>query len=143
MYLEKKYKMKGQVSSKVTLTPKAYLAEAKMRSHYGVLDRPTEEGGGDTGPTPVEYLLSAIAGCVSMTLRVYLERKKWDVGTIYVEVFQKETLTQKGIEKSIVEEISFENEVSESQKKELLRVAGKCPVVKMIKGETNVTSKII
>jgi len=134
--------MGSEVSSKVILTTKDYLAEAKMRNHYSVLDRPVEEGGGDTGPTPVEYMLTAIAGCVSMTLRFYLTRKNWDVGNITVEVFQKEKLTNQGVEKSIREEIYFEKEVSESQKNELLKVAAKCPIVKMIKQETKVTSSI-
>jgi len=135
--------MASIVSSKVILTTKDYLAEAKMRNHYTVLDRPLEKGGGDTGPTPIEYLLSAIAGCVAMTLRVYLENKDWNVGNITVEVSKKEKLTQAGIENVIIEEISFENEISEVKKTQLLKVASKCPVVKMIKGETKVTSKII
>ena len=135
--------MASEVSSKVVLTTKDYLAEAKIRDHYSVLDRPVEKGGGDAGPTPVEYLLTAIAGCVSMTLRIYLERKDWNVGNITVEVFQKEKLTQNGIEKSIVEHISFENEISEDKKAQLLKVAAKCPVAKMIKGETKVTSHIV
>ena len=135
--------MAKEVSSKVILTTKDYLAEAKMRNHYSVLDRPLEEGGGDTGPTPVEYLLSAIAGCVAMTLRVFLARKKWDVGNITVQVFQKQKLTQNGIEKLIIEEISFEKQISEKQENELLRVASTCPVVKMIKNKTTVNSKII
>ena len=135
--------MASEVSSKVVLTTKDYLAEAKIRDHYLVLDRPVEKGGGDAGPTPVEYLLTAIAGCVSMTLRIYLERKDWNVGNITVEVFQKEKLTQNGIEKSIVEHISFENEISEDKKARLLKVAAKCPIAKMIKGETKVTSQIV
>lgn len=135
--------MSAEVSSRVVLTDKNYLAEAKMRNHYGVLDRPLNKGGGDAGPTPVEYLLTAIASCVSMTLRIYLERKNWDVGRITVEVFQKEKLTTKGIEKLITEEIFFEKEVSSEQKEILLKVAGTCPIVKMIKGETKVASKII
>jgi len=134
--------MASIVSSKVVLTKKNYLAEAKMRNHYTVLDRPIEKGGGDTGPTPIEYLLTAIAGCVSMTLRFFLEKKDWDVGNITVEVFKKEKLTQSGIENLIIEEISFEKEISENQKIQLLEVASRCPVVKMIKGETKVTSKI-
>ena len=129
--------------SKIKLTTKNYLVEAKMRNHFTVLDRPIDKKGGDAGPTPIEYLLTAIAGCVAMTLRIYLERKKWDVGCINVEVNLKEKLTQKGIEKLITEEISFENEISENQKKELLRIAATCPVVKMVKGETKVVSTII
>ena len=135
--------MSTEVSSRVVLTDKNYLSEAKMRNHYGVLDRPIAKGGGDAGPTPVEYLLTAIASCVSMTLRIYLQQKNLDVGKITVAVFQKEKLTTKGIEKLITEEISFEKEVSPEQKEILLKVAGTCPIVKMIKGETSVTSKII
>jgi len=142
MYLIKKYNM-AEVSTKVTLTNKNYLAEAKMRNHFCVLDRPITEGGGDTGPTPVEYLLTAIAGCVSMTLKKYLEIKDWDLGNIIVEVFQKETLTKEGVIKFLIEEISFEKEVSEKQKEELLKVASRCPVVKMLKGETKVVSNIM
>lgn len=134
--------MATEQAVKVILTTKNYVAEAKMRNHYTVLDRPINDGGGDTGPTPIEYLLSAIAGCVSMTLRVYLERKKWNLGAITVTVFMKEKLTKNGIEKLIIEEISFEQEVSEEQKEELLKAAAKCPVIKMIKGETKVLSNI-
>jgi len=135
--------MAGQLSSKVVLSTKDYLGEAKMRNHFSVLDRPIEKGGGDAGPTPVEYFLTAIAGCVSMTLRIYLEKKEWDVGNIIVEVFQKDKLTRDGLEKVIIEEISFEKTISESQKKELLVVASKCPIVKMIKEETKVISSIV
>ena len=133
----------SEAKSKVILTNKNYLAEAKMRNHFSVLDRPLNKGGGDTGPTPVEYLLTAIAGCVSMTLRIYLEQKDWDVGKITVEVHQKEKLTKQGVEKTLIEEISFENEITKDQKEKLLSVAGRCPVIKMIKGETKVISKIL
>jgi len=43
----------------------------------------------------------------------------------------------------LVEDISFEKEITEDQKKRLLVIAGKCPVAKMIKGETKMESKII
>ncbi|TVZ55236.1 putative redox protein [Lutibacter sp. Hel_I_33_5] len=128
--------------SKVTLTNKKYLAEVQMRNHFAVIDEPLKSGGGDTAPTPVEYLLTAIGGCVSITLRMYAERKGWDLGKIHVEVSQKEELTKDGIKKSLVEEISFENEVTEEQKSKLLIIAGKCPVAKMVKGETAIESKI-
>ena len=54
-------------NSKVTLSNKNYLAEAKARNHFLTLDEPVADGGDDNGPTPVEYLLTAIGGCVAMT----------------------------------------------------------------------------
>lgn len=127
-------------NSKVVLSTKKYLAEAKMRNHFAVIDEPGFYGGGDTGPSPVEYLLSAIGGCVSITLRMYAERKGWDLGAIAVDVTQIKNEDGSYI---LSEEISFEKEVSDYQKKRLLIFAGKCPVAKMVKGETPIVTKII
>lgn len=129
-------------SSEVVLSEKKYFAEAKARNHFLTIDEPLASGGDDTGPTPVEYLLTAVGGCVSITLRMYAERKGWDVGKITVNVSQKEELTKEGIKKSLIEEISFEKEITVDQRAKLLVIAGKCPVAKMIKGETEITSSI-
>ncbi len=128
--------------SKVTLSSRNYRAEAKMRNHYAVIDEPIGKGGDDNAATPVEYLLTAVGSCVAITLRMYAELKEWDLGEITVNVSQKQELTTEGIKKSLVEEISFEKEVTQEQKEKLLEIAGKCPVAKMIKGQTQVESKI-
>ncbi|WP_299672656.1 OsmC family protein [uncultured Polaribacter sp.] len=124
--------------SEVTLFEKNYLAEAKVRNHFSVIDEPVSVGGDDNGPTPVEYLLTAIGGCVAITLRMYAERKGWDVGKITVHVLQLKD--ENGAYLS--EKISFEKEVTEEQRKRLLEIAGKCPVAKMVKGETRIESSI-
>jgi len=134
--------MSNNPTSKVTLTNRNYLAEAKMRNHFAIIDEPLDKGGDDNAATPVEYLLTAIGGCVSITLRMYAERKGWDLGKITVNVSQKEQLTPEGIKKSLIEEISFEKEVTDEQRTKLLEIAGKCPVAKMVKGETVIDSKI-
>lgn len=134
--------MPKNITSEVKLTNRNYLAEAKMRNHFVMIDEPVNKGGDDNAPTPVEYLLTAIGGCVSMTLRMYAEKKKWDIGEITVKVIQKQALTSEGIKKSLIEEISFEKEVTEEQRIKLLEMAGQCPVAKMVKGETEITSKI-
>jgi len=126
-------------SSSVVLTDKNYLAEAKIRNHCVVTDVPFSDGGEDTAPTPVEYLLTAIGGCVAITLRMYAVRRNWDVGEITVNVFQLKDAQGS----YLTEEISFEKEITEDQRKRLLVFAGKCPVAKMVKGETRIESKII
>ena len=126
-------------NSSVILTNKNYLAEAKIRGHFVVTDVPIPDGGEDTAPTPVEYLLTAIGGCVAITLRMYAARRSWDVGEITVNVFQLKD--EQGYYLS--EEISFENDITEDQRKRLLVFAGKCPVARMVKGETRIESLII
>ena len=125
--------------STVVLTDKNYLAEAKIRNHYVVTDVPFSDGGEDTAPTPVEYLLTAIGGCVAITLRMYAARRSWDVGEITVNVFQNKDAQGS----YLTEEISFENDITEDQRKRLLVFAGKCPVARMVKGETRIESLII
>lgn len=125
-------------NSIVVLTNKNYLAEAKMRNHFVVTDVPVSDGGEDTAPTPVEYLLTAIGGCVAITLRMYAARRSWDVGEITVNVFQLKD--EQG--SYLTEEISFENDITEDQRKRLLVFAGKCPVARMVKGETRIESLI-
>jgi putative redox protein len=126
-------------NAKVVLTTKNYLAATKIRDHFVITDTTIAEGGLDSGPTPVEYLLIAIGGCVSITLRMYAARRNWDVGEIKVHVFQRKDENGSYLR----EEISFENEITEDQRKRLLVFAAKCPVAKMIKGETRIESKII
>ena len=125
-------------NSSVILTNKNYLAEAKVRNHFVVTDVPFSDGGEDTAPTPVEYLLTAIGGCVAITLRMYAARRSWDVGEITVNVFQLKD--EQG--SYLTEEISFENDITEDQRKRLLVFAGKCPVARMVKGETRIESLI-
>ncbi len=125
-------------NSSVILTNKNYLSEAKIRSHFVVTDVPVSDGGEDTAPTPVEYLLTAIGSCVAITLRMYAARRSWDVGEITVNVFQLKD--EQG--SYLTEEISFENDITEDQRKRLLVFAGKCPVARMVKGETRIESII-
>ena len=125
-------------NSSVILTNKNYLAEAKVRNHFVVTDVPFSDGGEDTAPTPVEYLLTAIGGCVAITLRMYAARRSWDVGEITVNVFQNKDAQGS----YLTEEISFENDITEDQGKRLLVFAGKCPVARMVKGETRIESLI-
>ena len=125
-------------NSNTVLTNKNYVAESKIRNHFVVTDVLVSDGGEDTAPTPVEYLLTAIGGCVAITLRMYAARRSWDVGEITVNVFQLKD--EQG--SYLREEISFENDITEDQRKRLLMFAGKCPVARMVKGETRIESLI-
>lgn len=135
--------MAKKVSSSVVLTNKNYLAEAKIRNHFVVIDEPVDLGGDDNAPTPVEYVLTAIGSCVAITLRMYAQRKNWDLGKIKVDVYQKDELTKEGTSPKIIEEISFEKEITNEQRIKLLEIAGKCPVARLIKNETKLESKIV
>ena len=107
------------------------------------MDRPVVDGGDDTSASPIEYLLSALGGCVSMTLRVFANKQGWDLGEISVTVAQKHKLTSEGLITWLEEDIAFENEVSATQREELLMAAKRCPVAQLLTQKTKINSKII
>ena len=64
----------------------AYRVEIRVGSHDVVADEPTSLGGGDAGPSPFDLLVSALVACTATTLRMYAERKGWELSRIAVEV---------------------------------------------------------
>ena len=54
--------------------------------HRLFADEPRAVGGLDSGPSPYDYLAAALAACTSMTLRMYAEHKKLELGRIEVRV---------------------------------------------------------
>lgn len=132
-----------RATSKITLSKKGFLAQSISRHHQIEMDRPEEDGGNNDFATPVEYLLSALGGCVSMTLRVFANQKGWNLGEITVVVSQKHKLTSEGLTTWLEEDISFQNDITNIQREELIIAAKKCPVAQLLKNNTKINSNII
>jgi putative redox protein len=49
-------------------------------------DEPSSRGGQDAGPGPYDLLVSALAACTAITLRMYAERKSWQLDEARVDV---------------------------------------------------------
>lgn len=104
-----------------------------------IADEPEELGGGDTGPAPGEFLMIALASCTAITLRMYADRKKWDVSKIKVEV-----ASVKVDNKTIfLREVSLEGNIEEEQRQRLLQIANSCPVHKALTNPIEIETKLI
>lgn len=106
-----------------------YITSIKAKEFNIALDEPLSVGGSGTAPAPFDYLYAALAGCVAVTLRMYVERKGWDVGNIYVNVTPTRNETGETV---FIKKLAFENEISEDQAKRLVVIADKCPVSKLL-----------
>ena len=99
-------------------------------------DEPVSVGGTDTGPTPYDYLLTALGSCVVMTLRMYADRKKWPLvsATVYLRSGQSHELDCENCEteavgvKTIEQRLDLAGDLTEEQRTRLLDIAGRCPV---------------
>ena len=74
-----------KTSTKVTATSTAgYQARVTARGHELTADEPASDGGTDTGPTPTELLLAALASCYTLALRWAAARRGIDLGRVTV-----------------------------------------------------------
>lgn len=101
--------------------------------HNGQLigDEPVSLGGQDLGPDPYSLLLASLAACTLSTLRMYIDRKGWDIPHISVTLnMGKED--NDNLTTIIQRDIQFGNAITDEQKEKLLLIATKCPVSKIL-----------
>jgi len=103
--------------------------------HRLLVDEPTEAGGEDAGPAPTRLVAAGLASCVAITMEMYAERKGWELGDVEVTVdVEYERYTPRSFSTSI----HLPAELSEEQREALLKIAGKCPVHRVLAHETEV-----
>lgn len=102
------------------------------RAGQMVIDEPTFNGGKDIGPDPFTTILSGLVGCTLTTLRMYINRKGWDISDIHCSVnMMQET---EPFKTAIFRSLSFGQPVTDEQKEKLLWVAKNCPAAKLLEG---------
>jgi putative redox protein len=104
--------------------------------HTVRIDEPATAGGSDSGPSPTRLIAASLAGCIAITIEMYAARKGWDVGAVEVDV---EVEYDGFTPLSFAVTLHLPAELSDEQRERLLVVARKCPVHKLLVGETSVT----
>ena len=118
-----------------------YLCSITWRNGTLLMDEPESVGGQNIGPDPFSTFLASLAGCTLSTLRMYIDRKGWDIPEIHISL----NLSQEnngGLVTTITRDISFSNEVTAEIKERLLLIAEKCPVSKILKNPIQIDTKI-
>lgn len=105
------------------------------------MDEPTSIGGQDLGPDPYTALLASLASCTLSTLRMYIDRKGWDIPAINITLnMSQETDTK--VTTTVTRFISFPTPIEDDIKKRLLIIAEKCPVSKILKNQIVINTSI-
>ncbi len=60
--------------------------ESDIRGHAITADQPAAAGGGDAGPTPLEYLFVSLAGCIGAIGRIVAMQKRIELRGMTVSV---------------------------------------------------------
>jgi putative redox protein len=115
-----------------------YRTEIITENKSFAADEPGELGGADTAPSPPEYLMSALASCTAITLRMYADRKNLDVSKIKVQV----TYSKEEFKSLFTVEVSFEGKMEVEQEKRFLDIAKMCPIHKILNSPIELETKL-
>jgi len=134
----------------VKLGNKGFTTEIMAGRHGLIADEPENFGGNDFGPTPYELVSAGLGACTAITLRMYADRKEWDLKEVIVHLDHQKLHaedcekceTKTGKIDHFVRVIEFEANLNEEQKSRLLEIAEKCPVHKTLQSEVVVHTKL-
>ncbi len=118
-----------------------YLCKISWRNGEFLMDEPENIEGKDLGPDPYTTLLASLAGCTLSTLRMYIDRKGWDIPEINIALNMSQEISSE-LETTISRTISFSTEISDEQKERLLLIAEKCPVSKILKNKVTINTQL-
>ena len=111
----------------------------RVRQHAFTVDEPVGNGGEDLGVTPHDLYDSALGACKALTTLWYAQRKQYPVEDIRVTVERDDTEERRGTYRLKVV-LGLTGALTEAQRQELLNVASKCPVHKLM---TQVTTEVV
>lgn len=119
-----------------------YKVEIKSPSgNIVIADEPTEMGGKDLGFSPKELLASALAACTSATVKMYADRKEWDLQEVKLDI---ELEYSKEENKTVINrKLEFIGNLDEAQKNRLLTVANACPIHKILSNQIEINSQLL
>jgi putative redox protein len=109
-----------------------------IRQHTFVVDEPESNGGEDFGPTPHELYDSALGTCKALTTLWYAKRKNIPVEGIEVSIERDDSEERQG-KYRLKAVMTLTGSLTEAQRQELLNVASKCPVHRLM---TTVTTEV-
>jgi putative redox protein len=128
-------KVSGQIT---TDHYKTILSNTK---HEVIADEPNSSGGTDLGFSPSEFLCSALASCTCITLRMYADRKKWNLEKVEVHVDMAKEAAQNNT--VIHRQIKLFGNLTDEQKKHLMEIAEQCPIHKTLSNPIHIKSTLV
>lgn len=135
-----KYKMDNPVQGAIGV--EKYQCTIEWRNGKFISDEPEDKGGKDEGPDPFTLLLSSLASCTLITLRMYIDRKGWNIPGIAVSTNLYQEIKDEKLLTIIDRDILFTSPVEEDQKLRLQQIAASCPISKILENDVKVRTYV-
>ena len=125
-------------SASIVSTDSNYLHHIEA-GHYRLdTDEPLKLGGKGAGPAPFDYYLASLAACTAITLRMYAERKGWDLGEFRAELQLERDDDGK---LHVMRTLHASGVLSDEQWNRLLEIVANTPVTKAMREGVEISSR--
>ena len=144
--------MAGKVVSVTANLGSGWAIHSDIREHKVVIDQPQAGGGTNEGPTPLEYFLFSLAGCVGSIGRIAANQQKINLRGMKIQVdadlnpaglMGKPTDDRVGFQQVRIS-AEIDADLSDAEKKVFLdEVCDRCPLHDNVKLETEVLHELV
>ncbi len=123
----------------------------KAGRHEFIADEPLDVGD-DAGPDPYSLLLSSLAACTIMTVRMYAKRKKWPLEDVELSLSThkvhakdcEDCESDPNAKVDVIDrKIKFIGDLKPEQIDRLTDIASKCPVHRTLTSETVIRTEVL
>src|SRR5690349_19855531 len=114
----------NQITAITELDKSHYKTRVYSGGHFIYSDEPEEVGGTDEGMAPGALLLASLGSCTAITIRMYANRKNYNLEAIKVElaICKEEEMSK---ETRITRKIEFSGDLTEEEPERLFVIADK------------------
>lgn len=139
------------------IDPGSFYSEIICREHKLFSDEPISSGGTDKAPDPIELTMSALGACTVMTIKMYLDQKKWAFRSLSAEAETKvervlnaaplpdleRKLVINGRIRRIHVVVKISGNFDDEQLQKIINITGKCPVNRLLSSGAYITEQVI
>lgn len=144
IHLAEAPKIKSSEQVAVRLGADKFTAVVKAGKHRLIADEPVSVGGNDFGPAPYELVSAGLGACTAMTMKMYADRKEWEVEEFLVHINHSKVTDENGKPKDLFQrKIEIKSHLDESQLKRVLAIANKCPVHRSLEQSSEIETELI
>lgn len=115
-----------------------YAHQISNGRHSLVADEPASLGGQDAGMAPFDLYLASLAACTAITLRMYAEKKGWDLGEFSAQLSSSRDEAGK---LQVHRVLAATGPLSDEQWDRLLDVVSRTPVTLVMREGATITSE--
>lgn len=139
-----------QLVGHLNLLEDNFTTTIQTKKHTLIADEP-ENIGDDFGPSPYDFLSAGLAACTVMTLKMYAQRKKWDLQEVFVYItYAKKHSADLMLDVDkptkydhLSKKLKFVGNLDDKQKQRLKEIASKCPVHRTLQSDIIIDTVLV